>query len=85
MNLNDLRSLGDDQEIQEVLDTPNATDSPYDTPGGALPGQVDSGGGGGSGGGMSLPDLGGLGAPPGGGGGSSPPPSSPPPTPSPAV
>lgn len=76
MSLNDLRSIGDDQDIADIIDTVDPNDSPYAS---GLPGQVDSGGGSPpGGGGMSLPDLGGLGAPPSGpsppSGGSSPPP-----------
>jgi hypothetical protein len=76
MSLNELRSLSDDDEIPEITDTANPSDSPYDM--GALPGQTDAGGLGGGSPMPGIPDLGGL----GGGGSMSPPPpppSSPPP------
>jgi hypothetical protein len=81
MNLNDLRSIGDEDEIQEIIDSPLPGESPYDD-NNNLPGV---GGSGGMGGGTSGLDFGSLsGGGPGGmsGGGMSPgftggPPSSP--------
>ena len=66
MPLNDLRALGDEDEIQEITETPLPGESPYDAAGGI--GGIGGGGIGGIGGGM-----GGLGGPPGGGLGLPPP------------
>ena len=60
LNLNDLRSIGDEDEIQEVQESPLPGESPYGVPGQGQPGG-DMGLGGPMGGGLGGPLGGGLG------------------------
>lgn len=63
MGLNDLRSIGEEDEIQEVTESPLPGESPYDQPGqGGMGGMGGMGMGGG--GGLPPPPSGGLGGPP---------------------
>lgn len=67
MSLNDLRSIGEEDEIQEVTESPLPGEQPYDQPGQGpqgMGGGMDmglGGGGGGMGGGLPPPPGGGLG------------------------
>jgi hypothetical protein len=80
MQMNDLRALGEDDDIPEITEAALTEDSPYaDGSGGALPGTSGGGAGPSSGGGLDL-GLGGLG---GGGLGAGPLTSTPPPPPPP--